>query len=59
MPPMVLPTKEGAGRGLRYAPEAPPPKGERNRKLVDDGCIVTAGSGARLLREELLAKRRL
>ena len=42
MPPMVLPTKEGAGRGLRYAPEAPPPKGERNRKLVDDGCIVAA-----------------
>ena len=27
MPPMVLPTKEGAGRGPRYAPEAPPPKG--------------------------------
>ena len=42
MPPMVLPTKGGAGRGLRYAPEAPPPKGERNRKLVDDGCIVAA-----------------
>ena len=40
MPRMVLPTKEGAGRGLRYAPEAPPPK--RNRKLVDDGCIVAA-----------------
>ena len=42
MPPTVLPTKEGAGIGPRYAPEVPPPKGERNRKLVDDGCIVAA-----------------
>ena len=40
--PTVLPTKEGAGRGPRYAPEAPPPRGERNRKLVEDGCIVAA-----------------
>ena len=60
MPPMVLPTKEGAGRGPRYAPEAPPPKGERNRKLVDDGCIVAAREErlldiwCRKLQEELL-----
>ena len=60
MPPMVLPTKEGAGRGPRYAPEVPPPKGERNRKLVDDGCIVAAREErlldiwCRKLQEELL-----
>ena len=60
MPPMVLPTKEGAGRGPRYAPEAPPPKGKRNRKLVDDGCIVAAREErlldiwCRKLQEELL-----
>ncbi|CAE7328984.1 unnamed protein product [Symbiodinium microadriaticum] len=60
MPPMVLPTKEGAGSGPRYAPEVPPPKGERNRKLVDDGCIVAAREErlldiwCRKLQEELL-----
>ncbi|CAE7493282.1 unnamed protein product, partial [Symbiodinium microadriaticum] len=42
MPPMELPTKEGAGRGPRYVPDSPPPKGERNRKLIEDGCIVAA-----------------
>ncbi|CAE7370784.1 unnamed protein product, partial [Symbiodinium sp. KB8] len=40
IPPIMLPTREGAGSGPRYAPEPPPPKGERNRKLVEDGCIV-------------------
>ena len=60
MPPMVLPTKEGAGSGPRYAPEVPPLKGERNRKLVDDGCIVAAREErlldiwCRKLQEELL-----
>ena len=61
MPPMVLPTEEGAGRGPRYAPELPPPQGERNRKLIADGCIVAAGEErlldiwCRRLQEELLA----
>ena len=63
MPPMVLPTKEGAGRGPRYAPELPPPppQGERNRKLISDGCIVAAREErlldiwCRRLQEELLA----
>ena len=32
MPPMVLPTDEGAGRGRRYAPELPPPQGETQQK---------------------------
>ena len=61
MPPMVLPTKEGEGRGPRYAPEPPPPQGERNRKLIADGCIVAAREErlldiwCRRLQEELLA----
>ena len=61
MPPLVLPTKEGAGRGPRYAPELPPPQGERNRKLIADGCIVAAREErlldiwCRRLQEELLA----
>ena len=60
MPPMELPTKEGAGRGPRYAPDSPPPKGERNRKLIEDGCIVAAREErlldiwSRKLQEELL-----
>ena len=61
MPPMVLPTKEGEGRGPRYAPEPLPPQGERNRKLIADGCIVAAREErlldiwCRRLQEELLA----
>ncbi|OLP88351.1 hypothetical protein AK812_SmicGene30348 [Symbiodinium microadriaticum] len=61
MPPMVLPTEEGAGRGPRYAPELPPPQRERNRKLIADGCIVAAREErlqdiwCRRLQEELLA----
>ena len=61
MPPLVLPTKEGAGRGPRYAPELPPPQGERNRKLIADGCIVATREErlldiwCRRLQEELLA----
>ena len=49
-----------AGREPRYAPEVPPPRGERNRKLVDDGCIVAAREErlldiwCRKLQEELL-----
>ena len=60
MPPRVLPTDEGAGRGPRYAPELPPPQGERNRKLIADGCIVAAREErlldiwCRRLQEELL-----
>ena len=38
----MTPSREGIGRGPRYAPEAPPPRGGRNRRLVEDGCIVAA-----------------
>ncbi|CAE7894569.1 unnamed protein product, partial [Symbiodinium sp. KB8] len=61
MPPMVLPTAVGAGREPRYAPELPPPRGERNRKLIADGCIVAAREErlldiwCRRLQDELLA----
>ena len=61
MPPMVLPTAVGPGRGPRYAPELPLPRGERNRKLIADGCIVAAREErlldiwCRRLQEELLA----
>ena len=54
-------TREGEGRGPRYAPELPPPQGERNRKLIADGCIVAAREErlldiwCRRLQEELLA----
>ena len=34
--------KEGAGCGPRYVPELPPSKGERNRRLIEDGCVVAA-----------------
>ena len=43
-----------------WAPPSPPPLGERNRKLIEDGCIVQAREErlldiwCRKLRDELL-----
>ena len=36
MPPVELPDAKGVGPA--YATEPPPPLGERNRKLIEDGC---------------------
>eukprot|EP00439_Symbiodinium_sp_Y106_P058225 s6478_g8.t1 len=40
MPPVELPDAKGSGPA--FATEPPPPLGERNRKLIEDGCIVQA-----------------
>ena len=40
MPPVDLPDAKGVGPA--FATEPPPPLGERNRKLIEDGCIVQA-----------------
>ena len=46
--------------GPAFAAEPPPPLGERNRKLIEDGCIVQAGEErlldiwCRKLRDQLL-----
>ena len=58
MPPVELPDAKGSGPA--FAPEPPPPLGERNRKLIEDGCIVQAREErlldiwCRKLRDELL-----
>ena len=58
MPPVELPDAKGVGPA--YATEPPPPLGERNRKLIEDGCIVQAREErlldvwCRKLRDELL-----
>ena len=58
MPPVELPDAKGVGPA--FATEPPPPLGERNRKLIEDGCIVQAREERRLdiwcrkLRDELL-----
>ena len=40
MPPVELPDAKGVGPA--FATEPPPPLGERNRRLIEDGCIVQA-----------------
>ena len=58
MPPVELPDAKGVGPA--FAAEPPPPLGERNRKLIEDGCIVQAreerllDTWCRKLRDELL-----
>ena len=58
MPPVELPDAKGVGPA--FATEPPPPLGERNRKLIEDGCIVQAREErlldiwCRKLRDELL-----
>ena len=58
MPPVELPDAKGSGPA--FATEPPPPLGERNRKLIEDGCIVQAREErlldiwCRKLRDELL-----
>ena len=58
MPPVELPDAKGVGPA--FAAEPPPPLGERNRKLIEDGCIVQAREErlldiwCRKLRDELL-----
>eukprot|EP00439_Symbiodinium_sp_Y106_P025707 s8442_g3.t1 len=58
MPPVELPDAKGVGPA--FATEPPPPLGERNRKVIEDGCIVQAREGrlldvwCRKLRDELL-----
>ena len=56
MPPVAL----RDAKGVAFATEPPPPLGERNRKLIEDGCIVQAREErlldiwCRKLRDELL-----
>eukprot|EP00439_Symbiodinium_sp_Y106_P001674 s9130_g1.t1 len=58
MPPVGL--QDAKGSGPAFAAEPPPPLGERNRKLIEDGCIVQAREErlldiwCRKLRDELL-----
>ena len=58
MPPVELPDAKGVGPA--FATEPPPPLGERNRRLIEDGCIVQAREErlldvwCRKLRDELL-----
>ena len=58
MPPVELPDAKGVGPA--FATEPPPPLGERNRRLIEDGCIVQAREERLLdvwchkLRDELL-----